>query len=183
MKTDSRSTRISKFLSLVLRHEPARAGLVLDEAGWTTVDSLLRGLAANRLAVTREELERVVATNEKQRFALSEDGQRIRASQGHSIEVRLDYAPQTPPNVLYHGTVECFWESIRRQGLLKGQRHHVHLSADQETALKVGQRRGRPILLRIRAGEMAGAGHVFYRSTNGVWLVEHVPGDFFEVMP
>jgi putative RNA 2'-phosphotransferase len=172
------STRISKFLALVLRHEPERIGIVLDSAGWTDVPALLEAAAAHGVVITRAELEQIVATSDKQRFALSPDGARIRANQGHSVEVELELAPATPPDVLFHGTVDRFVASIRDQGLVKGERHHVHMSADLGTAQKVGGRRGKPMVLTIRAAEMAAAGHVFYVSANGVWLVEHVPPAF-----
>lgn len=167
--------RSSKFLSLVLRHEPARAGLTLDAAGWVTVDALLRGCAAAGRPLTRDQLETLVSESDKQRFALSPDGQRIRANQGHSVEVALDYAAQTPPALLYHGTATRFLPSIREHGLLKGDRHHVHLSADVETAVKVGQRHGNPVVLHVAAAAMSAAGHEFFLSANGVWLTDRVP--------
>ena len=170
-----RTTHVSKFLSLVLRHEPAQIGITLDAAGWVAVRELLEAMAAHRFPVSRDELEEVVRTSEKKRFAFSDDGLRIRASQGHSVEVELGYEPATPPNLLYHGTVDRFLDSIRRSGLLKGQRHHVHLSADRETAEKVGRRRGRPVVLVVRAGEMHHENLAFFRSDNGVWLTEQVP--------
>ena len=176
MATDAR--RASKFLSLVLRHEPERIGITLDDAGWTDVDALLTALDAHGLALTRAELDAIVASSDKQRFALSPDGARIRANQGHSVDVELGLEAVTPPDVLYHGTVDAALSGIRAQGLLKGQRHHVHLSADIETAKKVGGRRGTPVVLVIDARAMAAAGHTFYRSANGVWLVEHVPAQF-----
>jgi len=169
------STRTSKFLSLVLRHDPARIGITLDDAGWTDVAALLAATAAHGVTVTREELAEIVASSDKQRFALSADGDRIRANQGHSVEVDLELPPTPPPATLYHGTVEAALDGIRAKGLLKGKRHHVHMSADLETATKVGGRRGAPVILAIRADTMADAGHVFYRSANGVWLVDHVP--------
>jgi putative RNA 2'-phosphotransferase len=172
------SLRSSKFLSLVLRHEPARAGLTLDAAGWVTVDALLAGCAAAGRPLTREQLDTLVRESDKQRFAFSPDRQRIRANQGHSVEVELDYAAQTPPEFLYHGTATRFLPSIRTQGLLKGERHHVHLSADVETAIKVGQRHGKPAVLQIAAGAMSAAGHAFFRSANGVWLTERVPTSY-----
>ncbi len=179
--TDKEIVRTSKFLSLILRHEPERVGLKLDSVGWIGVSELLEAVNRNGVSLTLDQLKHVVATNDKKRFAISEDGLRIRASQGHSIEVDLQYEPQTPPEFLYHGTPERFLESIRATGLNKGQRHHVHLSPDPQTAAKVGQRRGRPVVLRIRAGEMHRQGHVFHRSANGVWLVLHVPPHFIEV--
>jgi putative RNA 2'-phosphotransferase len=172
------STKLSKFLSLVLRHEPARIGIALDSAGWTDVDALLAAAAAHGVAITRDELVQIVATSDKQRFALSPDGARIRANQGHSVEVELELAPATPPALLYHGTVDRFLASIKDQGLLKGERHHVHLSADTATADKVGGRRGKPVVLTVRAADMAGAGYPFFVSQNGVWLTDHVPPTF-----
>lgn len=175
------STKTSKFLSLVLRHEPERIGITLDDAGWTDVNVLLAAAAAHGVAVTREELEQIVASSDKQRFALSPDGARIRANQGHSVPVELGLAPLAPPMLLYHGTPSRFVDSIRATGLRKGERHHVHLSADAETARIVGSRRGPPVILIVRAADMAAAGHVFYRSENGVWLVDHVPPAFLEI--
>jgi putative RNA 2'-phosphotransferase len=170
----------SKFLSLVLRHDPARIGITLDAAGWTEVDALLAACAAHGVAITRGQLAEIVAHSDKQRFALSADGERIRANQGHSVEVALGLAPQAPPARLYHGTVRAALDAIRATGLERRARHHVHLSADRETATKVGARRGAPVILTIRADEMAAAGHTFYRSDNGVWLTDHVPPGFIE---
>ncbi len=124
-----------------------------------------------------------IVTHDKQRFAFSEDEKRIRASQGHSVDVDLEYAPRTPPELLYHGTAAQFLPSIRLQGLKKMERHHVHLSAERVVTLKVGARRGRPVLLTVRASEMARAGYTFYLSANGVWLVERVPAEFIEFPP
>jgi putative RNA 2'-phosphotransferase len=178
--TDKEIIRTSKFLSLVLRHEPERVGLSLDRAGWTTVTELLEAVNRHGVAVTLEQLKHIVATSDKKRFAFNDDQTRIRASQGHSIEVDLQYAPQVPPELLYHGTATRFLESIRDKGLLKMERHHVHLSAETVMTVQVGARHGKPALLIIRAGDMHRAGHVFYRSANGVWLVEHVPSQFIE---
>ncbi|HEY9843246.1 MAG: RNA 2'-phosphotransferase [Candidatus Sericytochromatia bacterium] len=174
----AQAKRISKFLSLVLRHQPDKIGLQLDSAGWAEVDELLEKVSSQAFALDRASLEEVVAGNEKQRFAFSEDGQRIRASQGHSIEVELEYQPVEPPEQLYHGTTGRFLDSIRAQGLLKRSRQHVHLSPDRETAQKVGQRHGPPVILTVEAGDMHRTGHVFYCSANGVWLVEAVPPEF-----
>jgi putative RNA 2'-phosphotransferase len=178
--TDKERTRISKFLSLILRHEPERVGLKLDSAGWVQIDDLVGAVNHHGLRLTLEQLEEVVRTNEKQRFAFSEDGKRIRASQGHSVEVELQYAQQVPAELLYHGTATRFLDSIREKGLQKMQRHHVHLSAETAVTTQVGARHGKPALLFIHAGEMHRVGHVFYRSTNGVWLVDHVPPQFIE---
>jgi putative RNA 2'-phosphotransferase len=178
--TPEREVHISKFLSLVLRHKPDEIGITLDEAGWVDVDTLLEAMGRHGTKVSREELEHVVATNSKKRFALSDDGRRIRASQGHSVAVDLGLEPQVPPETLFHGTADRFLEGIRRTGLEKRERQHVHLSATAETATSVGQRHGRPVVLRIRAGEMHRAGMKFYLSANGVWLTEAVPAGYIE---
>lgn len=170
--------QISKFLSLILRHNPGKIGLTLDEQGWAEVDELMRLAQGRGPTLSRELIEEVVATNDKQRFALSEDGRLIRANQGHSIAVDLGLVPQTPPALLYHGTADKNLPSIMAQGLLPGRRQHVHLSADVETAVKVGRRHGRPIVLKVQTGAMHAAGHLFYKSANGVWLVAAVPASF-----
>ena len=144
------------------------------------MEVLLSAVNRHGIALTRERLEHVVATSEKKRFAFSEDKPRIRASQGHSVEVELQYQPQVPPELLYHGTATRFLESIRQSGLKKMARHHVHLSAETTVTMQVGSRNGKPVLLTIRAGEMDRAGRVFFRSANGVWLVDHVPPQFIE---
>jgi putative RNA 2'-phosphotransferase len=169
--------RTSKFLSLVLRHQPEIIGASLDEAGWVAVSDLLEGCRRHRRSITLEQLQEVVATNDKKRFEFSPDGSRIRASQGHSVEVELGYAPKQPPEHLYHGTAERSVPSIRAQGLLKCKRHHVHLYSEDrlETARATGGRHGRPVILKILAGRMAAEGHEFFQSTNGVWLTDHVP--------
>lgn len=174
----SHHVRVSKFLSLVLRHEPAKAGLVLDSAGWVDVDALLRGCAAAGVPVTREELNQVVAENDKQRFAFSPDQKRIRANQGHSVAVELDLAPSVPPALLYHGTADRFLDSIKAKGLRKAQRTHVHLSAERATATEVGRRHGRPVVIAVAAAKMHQAGHKFFQSANGVWLTDEVPVEY-----
>lgn len=168
----------SKFLSLVLRHQPEAIGVVLDPQGWIDVDVLLNAMAKHGHPLDFSDLERLVRESDKKRFALNEDGKRIRANQGHSVEVDLALSPQVPPEVLYHGTVDRFLDSIKATGLEKRERHHVHLSSDIETAMKVGQRRGKPVLLEIRSGDMHRAGHVFFVSDNGVWLTDRVPAEF-----
>lgn len=174
------TTRTSKFLSLVLRHEPSAAHVTLDSAGWVPVEDLLAGCAKARRPLTRDNLAHIVATNSKKRFEFSEDGRHIRASQGHSVEVELEYAPQIPPPILYHGTATRSVDAIRAQGLLKMQRHHVHLAAETKMTLEVGARHGKPALLTILAAEMHAAGHVFFCTSNNVWLVDHVPSDFIQ---
>ncbi|MEN9667334.1 MAG: hypothetical protein RLZZ326_3697 [Planctomycetota bacterium] len=174
------SVRTSKFLSLVLRHKPEEIGLVLDGNGWASVEELIRLANGHGTRLTKDLLEQIVAENDKQRFALSDDGERIRASQGHSIEVDLALSPVQPPAVLYHGTASRFVESIRAGGLHSANRRHVHLSADVATATKVGQRHGKPVVLVVKAGGMAAAGHLFFLSANGVWLTERVPVEFID---
>lgn len=169
---------ISKFLSLVLRHRPEAVGLTLDESGWVSVDELLRALAVHGKSLTRAELEQIVATSDKRRFALSADESMIRANQGHSVQVDLALPPTLPPDVLFHGTVARYLPAIWAHGLLKGQRHHVHLSASRALALVVGKRRGEPCVLEVDARGMAASGFVFYRTENDVWLTDHVPARF-----
>jgi putative RNA 2'-phosphotransferase len=164
----------SKLLSYVLRHRPDSIGLQLDDQGWAGVDALLAALRAHGHAVDGDLLARVVAGNDKQRFAFSPDGARIRASQGHSVAVDLDLAPSSPPAVLYHGTASRFLKAIMAQGLKAGARRHVHLSRDVDTAMRVGARHGFPVVLGVDAARMAADGHLFYVSDNGVWLTEAV---------
>jgi putative RNA 2'-phosphotransferase len=176
--TPNARTKTSKLLSYVLRHNPADIGITLDEAGWVSVDTLLAALEAHGTTLSREDLVEVVATNDKKRFALSDDGTRIRASQGHSVEVDLQLQPTEPPALLYHGTADRFLDAIRKDGLLKMSRQHVHLSPDAVTASKVGVRHGKLVLLTIRAADMHAAGHPFYLSANGVWLADQIPPAF-----
>ena len=178
--TEKETIKTSKFLSLILRHEPERVGLKLGEAGWVSVEELLQAVNRNGVSLTLDQLKHIVATSDKKRFAFSDDGQRIRTSQGHSVEVDLQYPPQTPPEFLYHGTATRFLDSIRKDGLQKMERHDVHLSAETKVTLQVAGRHGKPVLLTIRAGDMHRAGFVFRCSANGVWLVDHVPTQFIE---
>jgi putative RNA 2'-phosphotransferase len=170
--------RASKRLSYVLRHRPGSIGIALDEAGWVDADTLLEALAAHGSALTRGQLEHVVETNDKRRFAFDGTGTRIRASQGHSVPVELGYSPQTPPAQLYHGTGEAALPAILAEGLRPRRRHAVHLSPDPVTARAVGARRGSPVVLRVDAAALAAAGALFTRAANGVWLVDEVPPHF-----
>jgi putative RNA 2'-phosphotransferase len=170
--------RVSKFLSKHLRHKPHEIGLTLDEAGWADIDELLTACARNGMRITRADLEHVVASNNKQRFAL--EGNRIRANQGHTVEVDLGLAAGQPPELLYHGTVAANLAGIRAEGLRPMGRHHVHLSSDVDTATRVGSRRGKPIVLTVQAEAMHQAGYGFSVSANGVWLVAEVPPRFLE---
>jgi putative RNA 2'-phosphotransferase len=172
--------RISKRLSLHLRHEPEGLGLTLEPGGWVKVDDLIKGFSKTHFKITREQLEEVIRDNDKQRFSFDETGLRIRANQGHSTEVDLQLEPQTPPDILFHGTSENALAAILKDGLKRMARHHVHLSTDKEMMLKVGQRHGKPVLLKVRAKEMQEAGYKFYLSDNGVWLTDEVPVEFLE---
>lgn len=174
-------TRISKFLSLILRHAPERVGLTLDEGGWVEVALLLNAVQGAGVALDDATLRRVVAENDKQRFALSDDGLRIRANQGHSVRITLGLQPILPPPLLYHGTATRFLDSIRSAGLRPGKRTHVHLSNDRVSALKVGARRGAPVVLTVYAGQMAKDGFEFVRSENGVWLTATVPRRYLAI--
>lgn len=176
-------TAVSRFLAWALRHGPHEVGIVLDAAGWAPVDAVLRACHARGVRLDRAGLARLVVASDKQRFALSPDGQRIRAVQGHSVPIALDHPEREPPASLYHGTVARFLPSIETQGLVPGRRHHVHLSADPETAAAVGRRRGRPVVLRVEARAMWAAGHRFLLSPNGVWLTACVPAPFIVRLP
>ena len=165
----------SRFLSLILRHRPEVVDLTLDENGWVPIDILLDALKNQKHSLTRAELDEIVATNNKKRFAISEDGQRIRARQGHSLDIDLGLQPSTPPPILYHGTAVRFLLSIREQGLQKMNRQHVHLSTTEDTANEVGNRHGKPVILHIQAESMHADGYSFFLSENRVWLTETVP--------
>ncbi|MFF4822122.1 RNA 2'-phosphotransferase [Streptomyces sp. NPDC001312] len=170
---ERRTVKVSKYLAKHLRHQPERIGLTLDEGGWVEIDALIAAAAAHGFRFSREELDHVVATNDKRRFAVEDS--RIRASQGHSIGVDLGLPTATPPPYLYHGTVARNLEAIRSEGLRPMNRHDVHLSPDRETATRVGARRGRPVVLAVDAAAMHRDGHVFHVSANGVWLTQSVP--------
>jgi putative RNA 2'-phosphotransferase len=171
---------ISKFLSLILRHSPQTIQLQLDENGWVNTDELISKCAKHKHVFTFKELEEVVATNDKQRFIFNEDKTKIRANQGHSIAIDLVLQPQTPPDYLYHGTVSKFLNDIKKDGLLKMSRQYVHLSSDKETAIKVGSRRGVPVILIVQSAKMHQEGYSFFLSENGVWLTDHVPSNYIE---
>jgi putative RNA 2'-phosphotransferase len=182
MTADTKSDRrLSKFLSLVLRHNPSVVDVSLDPGGWIDVDELVAAVREQRRGVTRADIERVVATNDKQRFTLDLTTNRIRANQGHSLAVDLGLPCRQPPAVLFHGTVSGSVARIRREGLQRRSRHAVHLSPDQTTARRVGARRGRPVVLRVDAARMHADGYEFSVSDNGVWLVEAVPPEYITV--
>ena len=169
----------SKFIALILRHKPEAIGITLDEHGWADVDELVAGVAATR-PFDREMLEEIVRTDEKQRYAFNEDKTLIRANQGHSIQVDVELERQDPPDILWHGTGRKYVESIGRQGLIPKSRLYVHLSADPQTAVKVGSRHGTPVVYRVDARRMAADGNAFYLSANGIWLTKAVPAGYLE---
>jgi len=171
----------SKFMSYVLRHQPQAIGLHLDEQGWADVDELIKTAVSHNKTIDRALIEKVVATNDKKRFALSPDGTKIRANQGHSIQVDLGLTAVNPPPHLFHGTAMKFMESITKQGLKPRRRHHVHLSADYETAIKVGSRHGTPVVLQIDTARMVADGVEFYLSANGVWLTDAVAPKYLTI--
>ncbi len=179
MKTNIK--RVSKLMSLILRHQPDVIGVKLDENGWLGVDELIQGINRKGINFDFEQLQVVVDQNDKKRFTFNDDQTKIRANQGHSVKVDVELKASTPPDVLFHGTVERFMDSIREMGLIPKSRLHVHLSADLETAQKVGGRRGKPVILKIDTKSMVENGHVFYRSKNGVWLTDQVPANCIEL--
>src|SRR5438093_795248 len=169
---NKRLVRISKYLSLHLRHQPERLGLNLEDGGWVDVGTLLAAGESDGFRLTRAELEEVVVRNDKQRFSFDETGTRIRANHGHSVEVDLQLEPAVPPPLLYHGTPERSVAAILRNGLQKMKRQHVHLSTTLDEARKVGARRGHPVIVVIDAAGMHGDGFRFFRSTSGIWLTD-----------
>lgn len=168
----------SKFLSLILRHKPEEIGLRLDPQGWADIDELLAKMKKAGRRVSRQELSEIVLNNDKKRFTLSEDGTRIRAAQGHSIEVDLNLQTKEPPAELYHGTATSNLDAIFADGLKPGRRQQVHLSLDVDTAKRVGERHGKPTVLRVSSGEMFRSGYQFFQADNGVWLTDFVPAQY-----
>lgn len=176
-----RETRISKFLSLILRHQPEKIGLTLEKDGWANVEDLISASRKNGFSFSLEELKQTVANNDKKRFSFDQSETKIRANQGHSVSIEIEFEKRTPPPILYHGTAERNVESILENGLVKRARHDVHLSADTETARKVGIRYGRPVIFEIDTVAMMENGFDFFVSENGVWLVENVPPQFLRL--
>lgn len=176
--SEKQLVRLSKWISLRLRHDPAGIGLAVDPAGWAVVEDLIAASARRGVRFDRAALDAVVAGNNKRRFEFDETGTRIRARQGHSIDVDLGYADAVPPEQLFHGTAKRFLPVIWREGLLPMNRHDVHLSADTETAHGVGARHGRPVVLVVAAASMVAHGHTFRVTGNGVWLTAAVPPQY-----
>ncbi|RKP51586.1 RNA 2'-phosphotransferase [Cohnella endophytica] len=178
MKQSNRDVELGRFLSLVLRHDPSAAGIRLDPHGWADVEDLLAGCNKAGKKIDFESLERIVRENGKQRYAFNEERNKIRANQGHSLSVDVGLRESLPPDLLYHGTATRFLDSIRSEGIQKLSRQHVHLSADEKTAVEVGKRHGKALLLRIDAKSMHRDGHRFYLSDNHVWLCDSVPWEY-----
>ncbi len=172
---------ISKYISLILRHKPEEIGITLDEHGWANVSELIEGISKSH-EFNMDMLEDIVATDNKQRYSFNEDHTLIRANQGHSIPVDVELEEVIPPEILYHGTGEKYVASIDQQGLIPKSRLYVHLSGDKETAVKVGQRHGKPVIYIVKSGEMNRDGIAFYRSVNGVWLTQAVPAKYLKKM-
>lgn len=172
--------RLSKFLALILRHQPQKVGLTLDENGWADIDELIRCCDQHGTKFTKDILNQIVSSDDKQRYKISDDGTKIRANQGHSVQVDLQLQPTTPPALLYHGTAERFINSIMQQGLKPQSRQYVHLSTDIETATKVGSRHGKVAILEVDSARMQADGNLFYISENGVWLTDHVPSTYLK---
>ncbi|MEP2777659.1 MAG: RNA 2'-phosphotransferase [Luteolibacter sp.] len=170
--------RLSRVMSLVLRHDPGSIGLSLDDNGWALINELIVCLNCDGKRVDRELIETIVLNSDKQRFRISDDGRMIRANQGHSVAIDLKLKEKSPPKWLYHGTAAQSMRSIEREGLIKGTRQHVHLSMDKDTAKKVGARHGKPVVLEVAAQMLEQHGHRFYQADNGVWLTDHVPPDY-----
>ena len=179
---EKRLVKISKYLSKHLRHQPERLNLIMANGGWVKIEDLLRACAKNNFPVTFDELKEVVERNDKRRFSFDETNEKIRANQGHSIEVDLELKPQTPPARLFHGTAEQIVSIILERGLQKMRRHHVHLSIETETARRVGARHGKPVIFEIDTPAMLKEGFEFFVSANGVWLVENVPPKFLKLL-
>jgi len=178
LKMEHNLKHISKFMSLVLRHKPEEIGLNMNENGWVNVQELIAKMNQKGLAVNDDLINKIVQTNDKKRFVFNEDKTLIRANQGHSIDIDLDLAPVEPPETLYHGTAERFLESILKTGLHKQSRQHIHLSITIETAIAVGKRHGKPVVLKIQSGIMYQAGFKFYLSENKVWLTDTIPAQY-----
>ena len=179
MEQHNSDIKLGRFLSLVLRHEPGAAGITLDEHGWADVETLLAGVNRTGRKIDRPTLERIVRENNKRRYSFNEDHTKIRANQGHSVQVDVELKAMDPPQYLYHGTATRFLPAIQREGIRKMSRQYVHLSGDYETALAVGKRHGAPVVITVDAAAMARDGVTFYRSENGVWLCEWVEPKYF----
>ena len=180
---ERRLERLSKFISMILRHKPEVIGITLDEHGWADVDELIKGIneTGEEVEFSKTTLEKIVKTDKKQRYSFSQDRTLIRANQGHSIPVDVELKKKEPPKVLYHGTGVKSVKAIQEQGLLSMERLYVHLSSDVETATNVGKRHGTPVIFQINTEQMQKDGYDFFQSVNGVWLTKEVPAKYLEL--
>jgi putative RNA 2'-phosphotransferase len=178
MNIDSKLIRISKFLSLVLRHKPEHIGLTLDDEGWADVAELTKKAHESGVILDRPILRQIVEHAEKKRFSFSEDGKKIRANYGHSIPISLGEKSAAPPEYLFHGTAKRFLPSIESEGLGPGTRQYVHLVEDETTAMDVGRRHGEPVVLMVKAHEMHEKGYEFFKTESAIWLTKEVPAEY-----
>lgn len=177
---EEKYVKLSRFVSLILRHKPETIGLTLDNQGYVSIDELLQGINNSGRTINRFILNEIVSSDNKNRYSFNENNTMIRANQGHSIPVNLNLQELTPPEILYHGTVKKYYKSIIENGLIPKDRMYVHLSEDIETAIEVGSRRGKPVLLIVKAREMYNNGYVFYKSKNGIWLISEVDNKYIK---
>ncbi|MFK7810789.1 MAG: RNA 2'-phosphotransferase [Saprospiraceae bacterium] len=180
MKNENKNYKLGKFLSYILRHQPQKINIQLDKQGWTSIPTLLKQMNAHGKKIDRQTLDQIVADNDKKRYSIDFEKDLIRANQGHSVPIDLGYQPKEPPQFLYHGTADRFLNSILKEGLIKRNRHHVHLSLNIETATAVGKRHGKVIILKILAKLMHEDGYEFFLSDNNVWLTDHVPTNYIK---
>lgn len=180
---ERRLERLSKFISMILRHKPQVIGITLDEHGWADVDELIKGIneTGEEIEFNKDTLETIVKTDKKQRYSFSQDKTLIRANQGHSIPVDVELEKKEPPKVLYHGTGVKSVKAIQEQGLLPMERLYVHLSIDVKTATNVGKRHGTPVIFQVNTEQMQKDGYDFFQSVNGVWLTKEVPAKYLEL--
>ena len=176
---DNRLVRLSKFLCVVLRHDPSAAGIEVNEHGWARADAIIEAFS-RRGPFDRETLEEIVRNDNKSRYAFSADGSMIRCNHGHTIRVDLELPASRPPEYLLHGTGDVCVSSIDREGLRPGARMYVHMTDDERMAVSVGARHGRPVVYRVKSGAMARDGFEFFQSASGIWLTEHVPAEYIE---
>ncbi|EJX2602088.1 RNA 2'-phosphotransferase [Clostridioides difficile] len=177
----SKKDKLSIFISLILRHKPETIGIKLDDYGYADVNELIEKINNTGRNINIEILEQIVKEDNKQRYSFNEDRSKIRANQGHSINIDVELKELEPPEYLYHGTATRFLDNIKNEGIIKQSRLYVHLSRDIDTAIKVGKRHGTPVILKINTGKMYENGYKFYLSENNVWLCEYIPFKYVEI--
>ncbi|AKP44796.1 TPA: RNA 2'-phosphotransferase [Clostridioides difficile] len=177
----SKKDKLSIFISLILRHKPETIGIKLDDYGYADVNELIEKINNTGRNINIEILEQIVKEDNKQRYSFNDDRSKIRANQGHSINVNVELRELEPPKYLYHGTATRFLDNIKNEGIIKQSRLYVHLSRDIDIAVKVGKRHGTPVILKINTGKMYENGYKFYLSENNVWLCEYIPFKYVEI--